>query len=138
MAILFATETSAGLPITFKFVRGTVWEDDFQLVDQTSGDPIDLTSVVRIVMRIRAAITSATVLLELSTTDGTLVITDALTGAVGIRVDTATTKTCPANGQRKAKYVYDAMIERTEGEYEPAIGGKAIVLPSVTRLADDA
>lgn len=136
MAILFATETSAGSPIAFKLVRGTEWEDDFQLTDQATGDPIDLTGVVRIVMRIRKTIGSA-VVLELSTTDSTLVVTTALTGSVGIRVDTATTNTFPTNNHKRAKYVYDALIERTAGEYEPAIGGKVTVLPSVTRLADD-
>lgn len=137
MAIIFATATSGGLPIAFKFVRGTRWDDDFQLTDQTTGDAIDLTGIAGLVMRVRSTIASTTVLLELSVDNGLLAVTDAATGSVGIRVPSATTQTFPANGFKKAKYVYDAVIERTAGEYEPAISGKVTVLPQVTRQLDD-
>lgn len=132
MAIIFATETSAGLPITFTLVRGTRWEDDFQLVDQVTGNPVDLTGIVGLMIRTRRSPGSA-ILLEMSVDDGRLVMVDAATGRVGIRVDSETTRLFPENGHRKAKYVYDAVIERSAGEYEPAISGKITVLPQVTR-----
>ena len=140
MAILFARETSAGAPLNFSFVRGARWDDDFQLVDQVTGDPIDLTGITRILMRVRTRINASTVLFELSNEvgNGRLVITNAATGSVGIRVNSADSNTFPANGHRKAKYVYDAVIERTVGEYEPAIGGKVAVLPQTSRPLDDA
>lgn len=138
MAILFATQTADGSPIAFKFVRGARWDDDFQLVDQATGDPIDLTGVTRILMRVRTRVNASSVLMELSTTNGRLVITNAATGSVGIRINSADSNSFPANGHRKAKYVYDAVIELTAGEYEPAIGGSVTVLPQTSRPLDDA
>jgi hypothetical protein len=132
MAIIFATETSIGLPITFTLVRGTRWEDDFQLVDQISGDPIDLTGITGLMIRVRKT-PGSPILLEMSVDNAMLVVTDAVTGSVGIRVDSETTRTFPENGHRKAKYLYDAVIERAAGEYEPAISGKIVVLPQITR-----
>jgi hypothetical protein len=132
MAIIFATETSAGLPIAFTLVRGTRWEDDFQLVDQVSGNPVDLTGIVGLMIRVRKNPGSA-ILLELSVANTLLVVTNPVTGSVGIRVDSETTRDFPENGHRKAKYLYDAVIERSAGEYEPAISGKIVVLPQITR-----
>lgn len=138
MSILFATQTAAGEPIVFKFVRGTPWSDDFQLVEQATSEPIDLTGIEGLLMRVRTRTGASTVVYELSTANDTLVVNDAATGMVGIRLNSAQTNTFPANGHRKGKYVYDVLIERTPGEFEPAIGGKITVLPQVSRPLDDA
>lgn len=134
MAILFGSAS-------FRMVRGTRWDDDIVLTDEATGDAVDLTGVERVLMRIRASTNSTSVLLELSTelANGRLVILDAAAGRVGIRVNSQTTHdSFPANNNRKAKYVYDALIERTTDEYEPAVGGKVTVLPQISRPLDDA
>lgn len=136
MAIIFATATSDGSPITFRCVRGTRWQDTFQLVDQTSGVPIDLTGIADIHMRVRKTINSA-VLMDLQVGVG-LTITSAETGEVSIDLSSADTNVFPANNNKRARYVYDVVIERETDEYEPAISGKVVVLPQVTRLLDDA
>lgn len=132
MAVIFATETSAGDPINFTLVRGTEWDDDVQLVDQTTGTAIDLTAVTGLWMRIRLTATSS-ILLELSLANGLLVLTNAAQGRVGIRVNSDDTRTFPENRHKKAKYLYDLVLERTAGEYEAGISGKIIVLPQITR-----
>lgn len=129
MSILFG-------PASFKLVRGTTWTDDVVMTDEATGAAVNLSGIVGVTMRIRTSIGAATVLMELSVTGSTLVVVDAAAGKLGIRVGSAVTNTFPANNQRKAKYVYDAMIERTSGEYEAAVGGKITVLPSVTRALD--
>ncbi len=126
MGIVFA-----GLA-TINMVRGTKWEDNVQLVDQATGDPVDLTGIVGLVMRLRRGINKPFDL-ELSTANNRLVVVDAPTGLIGFRVPSAVTLTLPELGNRKAKYAYDAIIERTAGEYEAAIKGKISVLPSITR-----
>lgn len=139
MSFLFASTTSDGKPLTFALVRGMVWNDDFILVDQATGLPIDLTGIAGLMMRIRAAINAPGHLLELSLANNGLVIVDAAAGRVGIRVNSAATLAAfPANDHRKAKYVYDAVIERTAGEYEPAIRGKVRVDPQITRPFESA
>jgi hypothetical protein len=132
MAIIFATQDSNGDPITFTLVRGTEWDDDVVLTDQTSGDPIDLTAVTELWMRVRTSATSS-ILLELSTDNGRLVITDAAGGQIGIRVSSEDTRDFPENRHKKAKYLYDLVLERTTGEYEAGISGKIVVLPQITR-----
>lgn len=126
MAIIFANAS-------FRTVRGTRWDDDVQVVDKDTLAPVDLTGITGIVMRLRKTIGSP-ILMELSTVAGTLVIVDAALGKVGIRVDSLKSRTdFPENNHVKAKYLYDAIIERTPGEYEAAITGKVTVLPQITR-----
>lgn len=132
MAIIFAPVKS------IRIVRGTHWEDNFQLVDEASQTPVSLVGITGLLMRVRRSIGSP-ILLELSLPDsgldsaGRLVLVDATTGMVGFRVDTPATLTLPENGHRKAKYGYDSVIERTPGEYEAAARGKLSVLPQYTR-----
>lgn len=132
MAIIFAPVAS------IRIVRGTRWEDNLQLVDEASQDPIGLVGIAGLLMRVRRTIGSP-ILLELSLAGsgldsaGRLVLVDAVTGLVGFRVDSATTLTLPENSHRKAKYVYDAVIERTPGEYEAGAKGSLVVLPQITR-----
>lgn len=128
MAVLFA-------PANFKFVRGTRWDDDVLLSDEDSGDPVDLTGIVRVLMRVRQRV-SGPVVAELSTGDGTLDIIDASGGRLGVRCNSAFTHAFPEAGNRRSKYVYDAVIETTPGEYAPAIKGKITVNPQITRPLD--
>lgn len=126
MAIIFAPVAS------IRIVRGTAWNDDLQLVDAATKDPINLTGVVRIISRVRKTI-NGPILLELSTTNGNLEIVDAATGKIGFRISTADSLSLPQNNNKKAKYIYDALIERTTGEYEAAAKGTLTVLPQITR-----
>ncbi|MGH8025460.1 MAG: hypothetical protein ACREO0_01925 [Pseudoxanthomonas sp.] len=126
MAIVFAPLK----PI--RIVRGTAWSDNFQLVDKATGDPVPLTPLAAMVMRIRKSI-NGPILLELSLDNGRLIVVDAPTGMGGFRCDSATTLSLPEFGNRRAKYIYDAVLERTAGEYEPAVTGKLTVSPSITR-----
>lgn len=119
-------------PASFKFVHATVWKDQFTLIDKDSGEPVNLSGIERVIMRVRSYI-NGPIIAELSTTDGTLVLTDAENGVVDINCNTAFTAAFPQNENMKASYIYDSLIERIPNEYEPATGGKVVVLPQVTR-----
>lgn len=138
MALVFATKDADGKALSFTLVRGARWDDDVQLVDQETQAPIDLTGIVSLMMRVRTRITDATNVMELSLANGRLVMVDAATGKVGIRVSTADSLTFPQNGNRKAKYKSDLVIERTAGEYEPGISAGVTVLPQITRPTEPA
>lgn len=127
MSILFGKQT-------FTLVRGASWTDDIILTNQETGVVVDLTGIVSLKMRVREFADSP-ILLELSTAPGNerLVVVDAAAGRVGFRLTTADTLLLPENGHYRAVYLYDALIERTAGEWEPAVGGKIIVLPTITR-----
>lgn len=125
MAIIFAS-----VP-TIRIVRGTTWQDELTLVDKDSGDPVNLVGITNLLMRIRRSIASP-ILLELSLASGLTLVDDA-GGRIGISVSSADTLTLPENGHRKTKYGYDMVIERTAGNYEPAVSGKLSVLPQFTR-----
>lgn len=113
-----------------RFVRGTRWTDEVQLVDQETGQPVNLAGITGLVLWVRRSI-NAPILLELSVDNG-LTLLNPTSGLIGIDVVSTRTLELPENGNRKAKYVYDAVIERA-GEYEPAVAGKLTVLPSITR-----
>lgn len=125
MAIIFAPVA------TLRLVRGTRWTDEVQILDQTTGDPVDLTGIENLVLRLRRQI-NGPIILELSMGNG-LNLLNPTAGLLAFDVGSAETLTLPENGNRKAKYVYDAVIERTPGEYEAAIAGKLSVLPCITR-----
>lgn len=126
MAIVFARIPS------IRIVRGTAWSDDVELVDKASQDPINLTGINGLMMRVRQTM-NGPILLELSLSDGTLTVEDAAGGKIGIRINSATSLSLPERSNRRATYLYDMVIERGLGEYEPAVKGKLVVLPSVTR-----
>lgn len=119
-------------PASFKLVRGTGWKDRFTLLDKDSGLPVNLSGIVRLIMRVRSYI-NGPIIAELTTTGNQLLLIDALNGVVEINCNTAFTLTFPANENMKTTYVYDSLIERTVNEYEPATGGKVVVLPQITR-----
>lgn len=122
----------------FIFVRGTDWNDVFILTDADTGAAIDLTGATDLLLRVRDDIASTTVRLERRLSDGGLTILDRAAGKVKVLCDSQTTHdSFPANDQVKAVYVYDALIERTAGRWEPATGGKVTVLPQVSRPLDD-
>jgi hypothetical protein len=125
MAILFGSAQ-------FTVVRGTRWEEDITLTDQVTGDPVDLTGIEGILMRVRESIDDD-ITLELSVDNGFLVVLSAAAGQLGIRVPSADMLDFPENDHQRARYVYDAVIERTADEYEAAISGTISVLPQVTR-----
>lgn len=126
-------------PSSLRLVRGTTWVDHLQLVDD-AGAPVSLVGVADIIMRIREFVDSADVILELSMnatgSEDRIAVEDAVLGKIAILVDAADTLLFPRNGDRKAKYVYDALIDRggSPQVIEPAYKGKLSVLPQVTRL----
>ena len=117
-------------------VRGLTWNDQVQLVNADTQVPVDLSGVVDATMRIRRRINSAAVLLELSTTDGRLTIEPGTDGLITIQVDADDTLDFPINSHRRARYVYDVVLDRggTPKVLDPATGGKVTVNPQVTRL----
>lgn len=134
MAILFATKTTDGKPIGFKCVRATTWEDEFVVLDEATGNPVNLTGIDDLVMRIRTRVESPDVVMELSVSNQRLTVLDAPAGRVGLAVTTAQSLAeFPENYHRKRRYVTDALIVRPGPEYEPAIAGKVTVLPQITR-----
>lgn len=126
MAIVFAR-----IP-TIRIVRGTAWSDDVELVDKDTQAPINLTGINGLMMRVRASI-NGPILLELSLDNAKLVIVDPADGKIGIRLSSADTLSLPEKSNRRVRYIYDMVIERSVGEYEPAVTGKLAVLPSITR-----
>jgi len=125
MGIVFA----AVKPI--RLVRGTRWQDQVQLVDQNTGEPVDLTGIDSLVMSVRAEI-DGPVLLQLSLDEG-LDVANAAQGLVDIDVSSERTLQFPENDHQRARYGFDALIGRAADEYEPAFSGKVTVLPSYTR-----
>lgn len=123
-------------PLSKSVVRGMTWDDLTTLRDD-DGLPVDLTGIADLVMRVRTRINTTAMLMELSITNGRLIVTDAPNGKFQILVIANDTRDLfPENGHRKAVYVYDGTIIRTHGppeEREPAIGGKVRVKPQITR-----
>ena len=126
MAIVFAPVKA------IRIVRGAYWSDDVNLVDKATGLPVDLTGITSLQSRIRSSI-NGEILLPMSLVDGRLIVVNALQGRIGFRCPSAVTLLLPENDNRKAKYIYDVVIERAAGEYEPAITGKLTVTASITR-----
>lgn len=126
MAIVFASVPA------IRIIRGTTWSDDLQLVDKASGDPVNLTGITELHARIRASI-NGPILLPMSLADTRLVIVNAAQGRFGFRCPSEVTLLLPENANRKKTYIFDVVIERTVGEYEPAITSKLSVRPSITR-----
>jgi hypothetical protein len=114
-----------------RIVRGTRWQDQVQLVDENTGDPVDLSGITSLRMCVRSDI-NGPVILELAVGTG-LAIANPLLGLVDIDVSSEETLSFPAANNGRAKYVFDALIERAAGEFEPAFAGKVTVLPSITR-----
>lgn len=128
MSILFA-------PLNFRLVRGTTWLQTINLTDNTTGDPVDLVNCA-ITMRVRRTVEAAAVLLEVSTANGGLTITDAAAGQIELRVEADDTLTAfPQNRHQPAVYVYDLIIDRASpANREPGTSGKVRVDPQITRL----
>ena len=133
MAEIFATENAAGEPIAFTIVRGTKWNTDNVQVLDSDDEPVDLTGITDLWMRVRAKTGDTDHLLELSKTNGKLVMVNASEGIFGIRCTTADTLSLPQNDNQKARYVFDVIIEREPDEYEAALSSLLFVLPQVTR-----
>lgn len=125
MGILFAN-------VSFSFVRGTEWKsDDVEIVDSQTLAPVSLEAITGMMMRIRDY--DDAILMELSMVNGRIVIVDAPGGKIGFRVPSAITRAMPEAFNIRRSYKYDVIIERTPNEYEPAIRGKIIVHPQVTK-----
>ncbi|MCX7041113.1 MAG: hypothetical protein NT117_00170 [Gammaproteobacteria bacterium] len=129
MSLSFATSQ-------LRMIRGLTWADQVQLVNKTTLVPIDLTGVVGATMRIRLRRNTATALLELSTTNGRLTIEPGTDGLITVDVSAEDTLELPINNHKKARYVYDVVLDRGGDPQvlEPATGGKVTVNPQTTRL----
>ncbi|WP_202841980.1 hypothetical protein [Luteimonas saliphila] len=119
---------------TVRIVRGTRWQDQVQLTDENTGEPVDLAGIVSLVMCIREQVDSP-ILLQLEVGSGLAIANPGL-GLIDIDVSSADTLSFPENGHQRWKYSFDALIERTAGEYEAAFAGRVTVLPSITRTWD--
>lgn len=130
MAVRFAR-------LNLRCIRGTRWDDNITLVDETTSDPIDVSDVVEILLRARDD--SGAVVIELRLTEDTLVfVTDGADGQLGIRAASALTNTLPTAGNEIEAYSYDLQLERTAGEWEAGTRGTLTVEPTIGRPLDDA
>lgn len=112
-------------------IRGTRWQDEVQLVEESTGEPVDLTGVEDLVMTVRRR-ASGPAVFELALGNG-LAIVNAAQGLIEFDVSSERTLEFPDNGYRRMRYVYDALIVRSDGEREPAFSGTLTVSPSHTR-----
>jgi hypothetical protein len=121
--------------LRLRMVRGATWSDTISLIDAV-GDPVDLTSAIDIVMRVRSTADSSVVLLELSVANDRLSIDNAPGGIVGLIVAAEDTLGLPTANHEIEQYVFDAVIDRggTPQVIEPAYSGYLTVYPQVTRL----
>jgi len=122
-------------------VRGATWEDDFTYTNP-DGSPFDLSGYqARMQVRTLAGqfgMTEAdTLVLELSTTGGNLVIDDPLDGVVSITVPAAETVVLNPENVRKVKHCYSLELFKPAGadpEYViPLVAGKVTVQGETTR-----
>jgi len=88
--------------------------------------PINLTGATAR-MQIRASITSATILLELSTTLNTIIITP-LEGKIDLYISSGQTTTLVGDGG-----VYDLELYLSNGDTVRLIQGEVVFSPEVTR-----
>jgi hypothetical protein len=131
------TPASYSLPV----VRGATWEDFF-IYEDPDGAPVDLTGYsarmqVRTVAGQYGLTTAATLLLELSTTNGLLIWNDAVDGKLDIVVAPADHAALNPLNLKKMAYVYSVELfvpEDTDPEYViPLVKGKIIVQGETTR-----
>lgn len=127
MSLIFA-------PSVLRVVRGATWTDTLQIKDDANV-PISLVDAA-VTLRIRTTASAATVLLELSTTNSRIVLTNAAQGIITLAVSAIDTLALPINGHKKTKYVYDAVVDRggSPKVIEPGFKGKLTVYPQITRL----
>lgn len=122
-------------------VRGATWEDDFTYTNP-DGSPFDLSGYqARMQVRTLAGqfgMTEAdTLVLELTTTGGNLIIGDPLDGVVSITVPAAETVVLNPENVRKVKHCYSLELFKPAGadpEYViPLVAGKVTVQGETTR-----
>ncbi|RIA19060.1 hypothetical protein DFO63_4179 [Stenotrophomonas sp. AG209] len=133
------SRTPASFSLTV--VRGATWEDDFTYTNP-DGSPFDLTGYqARMQVRTLAGqfgLTQAdTLVLELSTAAGSLVIAEPENGVVAITVPAADTEALNPANARKVKLCYSLELFKPAGadpEYViPLVAGKVTVQGETTR-----
>ena len=128
MSILFA-------PLSLNVVRGMTWSE-LITIKNNDGTVVDLTGVLDIVMRVRKVINTTTALIEMSKTNGRILVISAALGQIQLLVTGDDTRdNFPSNNNLKATYPYDSVIIRpgTPQIREPGSSGKVRVKPQVTR-----
>ena len=118
-------------------VRGMPWEQDINLFDADDDTPISLASVTDAFLVVREEYNTAE-LLRLSIGEGTLTLVNAANGVLGVRGTHDDTLLFPTNDHEQARYVYDIVLERGAGNYEPACNGSVTVDPVSSRVWEDA
>ncbi|HGM4746291.1 TPA: hypothetical protein ACKQCT_001803 [Stenotrophomonas maltophilia] len=133
------SRTPASFSLTV--VRGATWEDDFTYTNP-DGSPFDLTGYqARMQVRTLAGqfgLTQAdTLVMELTTDAGSLVIGDPVVGVVSITVSAAATEVLNPGNERKVKHCYSLELFKPAGadpEYViPLVAGKVTVQGETTR-----
>lgn len=123
--------------LNLRCVRGCRWDDDITLVSQTTEEPVSLADIADLHLVAREEYNGPE-LFRLSLGAGNLVVVDAAAGTFGIRAIEAKTLEFPENDHEQARYVYDTVIERTAGAYEPGVAGAITVDPVSARVWEDA
>ena len=119
----------------FKVYQGATWEHRLLLTNAPAGTPLDLTGF-QARMQMREEIGSSTSVMDLTSANGRLVITNPTEGEIRILVSAADTALLPLDGEKKT-YVYDIEVFRPLPAPEfvrRVFEGKVDCFPEVTRL----
>jgi hypothetical protein len=135
VAIQFARKNADGTSVGFTVIRGCRWQDRVLVTDQATGEPVDLTGVLDIVMALRKKI-GGPIVDTLSMSNARITLADPAGGEFDIDVSSVDTQALPANNFKRTRYFTDALIQRSANEWEPAIAGKVRVDSSITRPLD--
>ena len=113
--------------INLTIYQGTTFKKDFQWLIGTPSTPVDITNF-KIRMQIRATIKDTNFIVELTTENGRIIISDAINGKFYLFLDDSIT-----SGLTIKSGVYDIEIIDLSLHVERLIQGSIIVSPEVTR-----
>lgn len=119
----------------FKVYQGSTWEYRLVLTNEATNTPFDLTGF-EARMQLREEISSTESVLDLTTANSRLIVSNALAGELRLLVSAADTALLPLGGEKKT-YVYDIEVFRPlpAPEYVRRVfEGKVECFPEVTRL----
>lgn len=102
------------------FSRTLTWTD-------AARNPINITSYTAR-MHVRSLVTSSTTIIELTTANGRIAISNATAGQVTLTISAADTAAIPAD-----KYVYDLELVSPQGVVNRLVEGNFVVKAEVTR-----
>lgn len=119
---------------SFQVQRGLTWSEEITILQSAGGEPVDLTGK-ELLMQVRRKLGDEVPVLELSSTNGELTVSEPLEGKVRLLVSADRTLDLPLANFKRAKYLYDWILI-TPGApevREPGTSGSITVRHTVTR-----